>query len=190
MTKLPATISDHAVDTVSGWVKIVRDKMTAEASREWLLATLRQYLRQGLIETLQVVEAADAGDEIADTALRLVYAEMIDVGIKPSRTLEAYGIKAVLRGPVQRRGGRPWFDNWRRDIGACVLMFLTMQQFGLRPTRNRAQRRRNDPSAASVVSDAFGRNRVNVSEKTLENIWGAGLGQAILAYAIQHFGLA
>jgi hypothetical protein len=190
MTTLPARIDD-AVDTVGRWVMIVQERMTAPASREWLEAMLRQYLRQGLIETLRVVEAANSGDEIADAALRRVYAEMTDAGIEPPTTLKAYGINAVLRGPVTRKPGRnSWFDNWRRDIGICVLVYLTMQHFGLRPTRNRAQRRRDEPSASSIVAVALGRARMNVAEKRVENLWGSGLGAQITAYALRHFGIA
>ena len=111
MTKLPAKISDQPVEIVSGWVEIIRDKITAAASREWLEAMLCHYLRQGLIETLRIVEAADAGDVIADAALRRVFAEMTDAGIDPPATLKAYGIKAILRGPVQSSTGPAWFGK-------------------------------------------------------------------------------
>jgi hypothetical protein len=180
MLQLPMTGVDEDATTaaVAQWVQVVQDKMTASASREWLEATLCDFLRQGLIETLNVVEAADAGDEIADAALRRVYAEMSDVGEVPA-TLKAYGIKAVLRGPVTRSAGRNmWFDNWRRDIGIACLVCLTVARFGLHPTRNREQRRKRRPSASSVVAAALGKQaRINVAEKRVENIWAGLQGQ-------------
>ena len=191
MTNLPARIDGEKamVGTVAGWLTIVQHKMTAPASREWLEATLREYLRQGLIETLRVVEAANAGDEIADAALRRVYAEMVEIGIEPPATLKAYGIKAILRGPVTRpRGRNMWFDNWRRDIGIVVLVYLAMKQFGLRRTRNREQRRRNEPSASSIVALALGRARINIAEKRVESLWG-GLGEQVAAFALSRFGV-
>jgi hypothetical protein len=175
MTQLPATLldEDQAINFVGQQVSVIEKRMTAEYSREWLEAMLRWQLQQGLIETLQVIQWADDGDELADSALRRVYAEMRDRGEEPPATLKAYGIKAVLRGPVTRRAGRNmWFDNWRRDIGISLLVYLTSQRFGLRPTRNREQRRRQQPSACSIVSTALGRGHFNIAEKRVENIWG------------------
>jgi hypothetical protein len=188
MTGLPALIDETAMVAIIGdWIAVVEQKMTASASREWLEATLCDFLRQGLIETLTVIQAADAGDEIADAALRRVYAEMSDVGEVPV-TLKAYGIKAVLRGPVTRLAGRNmWFDNWRRDIGIACLVCLTMAQFGLRPSRNREQKRKRRPSASSVVAAALGKQaRINVAEKRVENIW-AGLQGQVATFLARQF---
>jgi hypothetical protein len=108
---------------------------------------------------------------------------MSDIGEVPA-TLKAYGIKAVLRGPVARAAGRStWFDNWRRDIGIACLVYLAKERFGLRPTRNREQRRRRQPSACSIVAAALGRRHVNVAEKRVENIW-AGLRGQVAAFVI------
>jgi hypothetical protein len=172
------------VDAVARMVTAIEDRMTAGYSRAWLEATLRDRLRQGLTETLKVIEAAEGGDEIADAALRQVYAETCDRGEEPSATLKAYGIKAVLRGPVTRSAGRNmWFDNWRRDIGIAVLVYMTMREFGLRPTRNPEQKRRQQLSACYIVHRALGRWRINVAEKRVENIWGKLNGQ-VAAYVI------
>ena len=76
-------------------------------------------IRNGFDVTLDVVAAADNGDEIADAALRRVYAEMTEYNIEPSATLKAYAVKAMRRGPVTRGPGRnAWFDNWRRWTSA------------------------------------------------------------------------
>ena len=176
MTNLPTTLLDEnqAIDIVTReGVANIEQRMTADYSRAFLEAILRWQLQQGLIETLQVIAWADAGDEIADAALRQVYAEMCDRGEEPSATLKAYGIKAVLRGPVGRGDGRnTWFDNWRRDIGIGCLVFWTMHRFGFNTySRNREQRRRQQPSPSSLVSDALGRKGINVGEKRVENIY-------------------
>jgi hypothetical protein len=171
---LPATIDEaEAIDNVVGWLEMVREKMTAAYSREWLAEALCDLLRRDAIEVSKIVEAADNGDAVADAALRKVYAEKRDRDETPSVTLRAYGIKAIQRGPVKRKRGRAtWHDNWRRDIGIAVLVFLTIRRFGLLPTRNREQRRREQASACSVVSAALGRHHINVDEKRIENIWG------------------
>jgi hypothetical protein len=165
------------VDIVFQWTSVVEARMRQEASREWLESTLRDFLRRGLIETLKVIEAADAGDGIADAALRRVFVEMLDRGEMPPAALRAYGEKAALVPPVSMRsaGRNAWYDNWRRDIGICVLMYMTVNRFGLSPNRNRKFRRSDHhPSAASVVAAALGRLRppMNVDEKRVGDIWG------------------
>ena len=185
MTHLPATLLDdenQAIEIMSREVAKIERSMTADYSRTWLEEMLCDHLRRGLIETLQVIGWADDGDEIADAALRRVYAETCDRGEEPPVTLKAYGIKAVMRGPVLRgRGRNMWFDNWRRDVGIAVLVFLTRRGLGLAPTRNREQRRRQQPSACSIVAAALGRARINVTEKRVENIWGK-LQADVIAY--------
>lgn len=187
MTHLPATLLDdenQAIEIMSCEVAKIERSMTADYSRAFLEGILRWQLQQGLVDMLQVIEWADVKhDEIADAALRRVYAETCDRGEEPPATLKAYGIKAVLRGPVQRgRGRNMWFDNWRRDIGIAVLVFLTRRGFfGLATTRNRESRHRQQPSACSIVAAALGRAHINVTEKRVENIWGK-LGPYVIAY--------
>jgi hypothetical protein len=179
MTNLPALLNEaEMIAAVSDeWVKTIQPKMAAGYSREYLEAALCDMLRREVVDELQVIKDADSGDEIADAALRLVYAEICDRGEKPSVTLQAYGIKAVLRGPVARGRGQAWFNNWRRNIGIAVLVYMTHRRFGLTPTRNREQRRQRRPSACSVVAAALGRHRMNLSESAVQNIWGGLQGQ-------------
>jgi hypothetical protein len=184
MTNLPMLADEPAmVAAVNDWIAVVEQKMTATASREWLEATLRDFLHQGLIETLKVIESAEAGDEIAHAALCRVCAEMLDRGEIPPAALRVYAEKALLSGPVTRSAGRSEHDNWRRDIGIACLVYLAMKRFGLRPTRNREQRRRQQSSASSVVALALGRRRINITEKRVENIWGGLRGQ-VAAFVI------
>ncbi len=189
MTTLPAafTINENEmIEFASQKLAVVQQQMSASYSRKWLEAMACDCLQEGLIETLKLIEAADDGDEIADAALRRVYAEMSDRGEEPPATLKAYGIRAVLHGPVRRgRGAHTWFDHWRRDIGIAVLVFLVSEHFGLSSTRNREQRRAGQLSGSSVVSAAFGRRRTNISEKTIENIWGR-LRRPVIAFVINN----
>jgi hypothetical protein len=187
MTLLPATIDEaETIEEVTHWVDVVRDRMSTDASHAWLQATLQDFLRRGLIETLRVIEAADAGDQIADAALRRVAAEMADAGLELPVTLKAYSIKALVRGPVTRSRGRSSFNNWRRDIGIACLVHLVMKRFGLAATRNREQKRRHQPSACSVVAAALGRTRINITEKTTEGIY-RGLAGRFTSFATRHF---
>jgi hypothetical protein len=148
----------------------LREWISATVTEEWIEATLLSYLCLGLVEALDIIAIADKGDPIADAVLRRHIAELTDAGIDPGKTLTAYGIKALLRGPVERGQGHYWSENWRRDIAASCMVFLAEQHFNLKPTRNRKQARRGEPSASSVTSGALGRIGINVAEKTVENI--------------------
>jgi hypothetical protein len=148
----------------------VQEWMSAEATQEWLEGVLLDHLQRGLVEALDVIKIADKGDPIADAVLRRYIAELTDAGIDPGKTLSAYGIKSLLHGPVERGRGHFWSENFRRDVGISCLVFLAEQQFGLKPTRNRKQRHRGDPSASSVVSGALGRIGINIGEKTVEGL--------------------
>jgi hypothetical protein len=166
------------------WVEGVRDKLAP--STEWMKATLAQFIQQGLIETLEAIKSAEAGDIVADRALRQAFAEMLDRGEMPPAALRAYGEKAVLQEPVKRgRGAHTEHDNLRRDIGIAVLVFRTVQVFGLYPTRNRESRRRRKPSASSVISEALVRAGIsNVGESRVAEIY-CGLAGQIVAFAIR-----
>jgi hypothetical protein len=179
---LPATFSEaEMIDTVDIWIGEIQESMTAQYSREWLEAKLRDHLQGGLTDMLWVVEAADRGDVIADAALRRVYAEMRNRHETPPVILEGYIIKTLARGAVTRGRGQFWFDDWRRNIGIAALVFMTAREFGLHPTRNRAQTRRRQASACSVVAAALWRRNVYVKEGTVENIW-AKLQNEVSAY--------
>lgn len=164
-----------AIDEVATWVETVQEKMTAGYSRQWLEDELVTLLRQGTMAELRIIEAAEKDDdEIADAALRRVWSEITNRHEQPSVLLSSFAMKVVNRGePIKRGRGHYWYDNWRRDFGVVVLVYLTHRRFNLTPTRNREQRRRLTPSASSIVTAALGRHRVNVAEKSVENIWGA-----------------
>jgi hypothetical protein len=187
MMNLPATFAEEeAIAAVAGWTDVVREKMSAEASREWLQATLQEYLRQGWDQTVRVIEAAEEGDEIAHAALMGVYRETLDRHEMPGATILAYGLRA--REPVRRAAGRnTWFDNWRRDIGIAVLVYFTKESFKLRPTRKRESKKpkqNRKPSACSVVADALSRARIiTITEGRVENIW-AGLAGQVAAFVV------
>jgi hypothetical protein len=186
---LPTVDFDEAaaIDTVDRWVSEIQEKMTAQYSREWLEATLSDHLQQGLVEALQVIEWAEGGDVIADAALRHVYAEMRNRHEAPPVAVQAYVLKTLVRGPVARGRGHFWYDDWRRNIGIAVLVHWTAEQFGLHPTRNRARKRRRQPSASGVVTAALGRRGVNVRETTVQNISSRLQGQVLLQVQVLAF---
>lgn len=180
MTQVPTTVDDERMITVAteGYA-VIRERMAADYSREWLETNLKDFLRRGLIETLKVIEAADQGDEIAHRALVCVHAEMQT----PPAQLKAYVERAAIHGPKNRKAGRRPYDNWRRDIGLAVLIYWVANQFGLNPTRQLESRHAHPPSGASVVAAASHRKGFNISEKRLNNLWSKGLGGAVVNFA-------
>jgi hypothetical protein len=185
MTKIIPVLVDEqqAITAMAQEVERVMHKMTAQASREWLESNLRDFLQRDLIDRLEVIASADAGDEIAHAALGYVFHSMMEAGQTPPVSMVAYEARARLRGPNTRpAGAHTWDEKWTRNIGIAVLVYLTMERFGVNPTRNREQRRKRIASASSIVSAALGRAaRINIAEKTVENIWG-GLAGRLLAF--------
>jgi hypothetical protein len=168
---------EEAINAVHVVALSIQDRMTAESAREWLLKTLKDYLRQGLIPTLDVIDSARKGDEIADQALREVGAEMLNQGEMPPAALRAYCLEALVRGPVERGpGSAVWYDNFRRDIVIPGLMFHAIEYFGhleLKTTRRPNVPSR--PSYASIVAEALKRAGIKgISEGRINNIWSNG----------------
>jgi hypothetical protein len=178
----------RAISRVAIWIATIRHRMEKEYSREWLETELRKGLREGrLTLTIKAVEAADNGDEIADAALRIVYAEMAG-GTLSERgpghlQVWAYGQRAVLRPPHRRPRGRRWYDDWVRNIDICVCIYLACCEFGVRPTRNRAARRANrEPSGVSLVVAALARNGIHLEEGSVqEHLWLGLPGELVRA---------
>src|SRR5262245_22171338 len=177
----------RAIGHVAIWIATIRHRMEKQYSREWLETELRNGLREGrLTLTIKAVEAADKGDEIADAALRTVYAEMAG-GAFPERPghlqVWAYGQRAVLRAPHRRPRGHRWHDDWGRNIDICVLIWFACREFGVRASRNRAARRAKcEPSGISIVVGALARNKIYLDEGNVQqNIWFGMWGELVRA---------
>jgi hypothetical protein len=168
MTKLPATFAEaDMVDTVRGWVGLVRDAMTAEAGRRVLRAHICDMLRRGTIPTMQVIAAAEAGHQDADMALRQLAAEHIDRREEMPTALANYVQRALVMPPVTYPPGRNLADTWLRDVIIAVLVRLAVERWDLPATRSRASKR---PSACSVVARAL--TWLNITTRRIEKIYG------------------
>jgi hypothetical protein len=183
---------NRAINLAAAQISMVRHRLEKEFSREWLETELRKGLRKGrLTLTLSAVKAADAGDEIADAVLRAVYAEMAG-GALPERgpghlQLWAYGQRAVLRAPHRRPQGHRWHDDYMRDIQLCMLIVWACREFGVRASRNRAERRaarraNRTPSGISLVVAALARNDIHSNEASVQqNVWFGPPGKLVRA---------
>jgi hypothetical protein len=171
----------RAINRTAIAVSMVRDTLSREYSREWLQTTLRRYLWEGgLTITIKAVEAADAGDELADAALRQVGAEL-QAALLQGRPLApghpqiiAYLQRAAQRAPHKRKRGRSvWYDDWVRNLSICFLVLLTCAEYGVHPTRNRQSRRSGQrPSGISIVTAGMALNQIHLEERTFQQkIW-------------------
>ena len=190
---LAAADGPRAINRIAIWVATVRHQMEKEFGLDWLAAELRRGLRAGrLTLTIKAIEAAEKfEDEIADAALREVYAELVGGALAergPGHLqLVAYGQRAVLRAPHQRGRGHRWHDDWVRNITICVLIELACREFGVRPTRNRAGRRANRESGVSLVVAALARNGLHLDESTVqENLWRRLPGELVRSTVAAH----
>ena len=173
MTKLPTlaqTEIDAMVETVAHWVDLVAAALTSEVGHLRLRNDIRELLRQGTIETLKVIAAAEQGHQDADLALRELGAEMLDRGEMPNATLRGYLVKALVMAPVTFPPGRNIADTWVRDIGISVLVALAMVRWAhLKATRNPASKR---PSASAIVALALTKRGHPMSEWQVGRIYG------------------
>ena len=143
---------DMMVDTVAHWVDVVGAMLTSDAGHLLLRNHLRKMLREGVIETLKVVTAAEQGHQDADLALRELGAEMLDCGGMPNATLRSYLVKALVTAPVTYPQGRNLADTWVRDIGIAIMVSMALMQWPSylkKATRNPATKR---PSASTIVA--------------------------------------
>ena len=176
---------NRAINRLADLIPMVRHWFEKEDSREFLETELRKGLREGRLPlTIYAVQAADAGDEIADAALRTVFRDMVG-GMLPERgpghlQVWAYGQRAVQRAPHKRPRGRRWHGNYMRDIQVCVLIDWACRKFGVRPSRNRAARRANrTPSGISIIVAALARNNIHLDEGSVQNLWFGLPGEVV-----------
>jgi hypothetical protein len=185
----------RAINRIAIWIAMLRSSMEKEHGRDWLETKLREGLREGrLTLTIKAVDAAEQGDEIADAALRSVYAEMAGGTLQdrgPGHLqVWAYGQRAVLRPPHRRPRGHRWHDHWMRNILTCILVDLACREFGVQASRNRAARRANrKPSGVSLVVAALARNKIHLDEGSVQqNLWFGLPGELVRATAGGLFG--
>ena len=172
MTNLPTLIEaeiDTMVDTVAHWVDHVGAVLTSDAGHLVLRNQMRRMLREGTLETLKVVTAAEQGHQDADLALRELGAEMLDRGEMPNATLRSYLVKALVNGT----GPLPALTKHcrhGRDIGIAIMVALVMMPWPhLRVTRNRATKR---PSASTIVALARRKHGHSLTEWQVERVSG------------------
>jgi hypothetical protein len=166
---LPTTLLEaEAVEVICHWIGRVRDKLDSEAGHLLMRASIVEKLKAGAVPRMKVIEAAEAGCEDADLALRELAAELISRHEEMPTELAAFVQRALVQPPVSNPRGRDFVDFWVRDIGIAVLVAMTMERWGLPKSRGRLTR--NRLSASYLVACALGRRGIMLGERRVEKI--------------------
>jgi hypothetical protein len=177
-----------ALEIATAWVAAVRYRFDARFSREWLEKAIRYELRNGdsLVFVIKAVDAAEQGDEIADAALREVGSELMErrSGRLGEGQILAYYQRAGLRAPHGRGPGRAWYDQYQRNVGACVMIKLACRVFGFHATRSLKSLNPNrQESGVNLITKALACNGIHIEEKTIQkHIWFGYIGILIRAH--------
>jgi hypothetical protein len=179
----PAELENHVIDVVADLISRVSFKLEKKYSLKWLQAALENALRKGQQPlTDYAIYAAERGDEICDTALRTVFAEMVGGMFPPEQRrpghlqIWAYGQRAVRRTPHKRPRGHRWHDDWMGNIQLCMLVVFVCREFGVPAAHNQKDPGiRRAPSGISIVVAALARAGIKsrgLNEKSMQrNIW-------------------
>jgi len=184
---------NRVIDCLDKLAAMICHRMEKRASRENIQVAVENLLRKGELDfAVAAIAFADAHDELADAALRNVFAEMLAAGGKlPGQgagclQIWAYGQRAVKHAPHEppSRGHR-WHDNWMRNILACWLILFADRDMGVPPTCNRERSKNGAPSGISLVVKALRRHGIDLGEaaSVQENIWFGLPGEVVRASA-------
>ena len=174
----------RAIDRIADWVSDKKHQLVKQFSLEWLETELRKGLREGrLTLTIMAIHAAEKhDDEIADAALRAVYAEMVG-GTLPQRgpghlQLAAYGQARCCKRRSNVVAGSdgmilvPKYPNLLFDRAGMSRIRCARHSY--RETR-RADRH---PSGISLIVAGLARNGLHIDEASVqENLWLALPGE-------------
>ena len=110
MTKLPTPPIDEEaiIQAIMGGIGRIAEKLTAESARKVLRDFVRErLLRQEAIPRMQVIEAAEGGNEDADQALREFAIEYLSRGEPMPTEIANYVQHCRSHSPAARRGESP-----------------------------------------------------------------------------------
>jgi hypothetical protein len=162
---------------------------------------LRDLLLAGQVDYEEVLESAEAGDEVAHYALIATYRRVADQHQQESlpHRVVSYALNALevttqakdkqrrKQGRHKTFGGGLAVTNLGRDLGLVTLVYWIAMDLGLEATRNLETT--THPSAASVVAGLLTRRgRVPITEARLNFLccrWGPTIRALTLALFTQ-----
>ena len=169
-TNVPAPIAAEITRALERWYELVRDLMTSDAGRRIVREDICKRLQAGTLETAWVIEAANAGHQDADLALRAYAATFADQGRwnELPAQVQGYAVGALLRAPTTYPRGKNFVDTWTRDLGVAVMVDLAAKRWALPPTRSRST---EAPSASYFVSLMLRARGVGLREQQVSRIY-------------------
>ena len=169
-TSVPAPIADEITTTLEHWYELVGGLMTSDAGRRIVREDIGRGLAAGTLETAWVIEAANAGHQDADLALRVYAATYADQGRwnELPAQVQGYAVGALQRAPTTYPRGKNYIDTWTRDIGIAVMVKLAGARWALPATRSRST---EAPSASYFVSLMLRARGVGLREQQVSRIY-------------------
>jgi hypothetical protein len=171
LTSLPTTMLEAAaINALVDVIDLFQHKLNSEEGRRVLRASIIEKFGIGAGARMQIIAAAERGDQDADWALRWLQVEYISRRQEMPTEFAAWAQRAALRAPLSSPPGRNIGDIWVRDLFIDNLVKWTMREFGVPRSRGRVSKNPDRLSANYLVSVALGRRGVNVNERGLEKI--------------------
>lgn len=185
MTTLPATLDEaEALTFARGWIASMREGELGDLGFAPLHpqaghALVRRLLQIGLEnprQALAILEAARAGWDAADDAIRDVILEHISQGEPVPPLLAEYHAAIVAGQVVAKPQGRKKSTNIVQDICIVVLIIELIERFpDLKPTRSQLESKNRPvkkPSACSITATAMTEAGLHRgTEKAIQEIW-------------------
>jgi hypothetical protein len=169
-TNVPAVFETEIINTIGHWYDdIIGRAMTAEASRAHIRQDICDRLQAGTLDVAWVIDAANAGHQDADLAVRAYAATFADQGRweQLPRQVQGYMVGAMLRAPTTYPRGKNFLDTYTRDVGIAVMVDVAATRWALQPTRGRST---EEPSAAYFVSHVLRKRGHRLKEQQVNRI--------------------
>ena len=169
--QLPAAYADakheEMVCRTMNAIQAFRDDILLPTDREWMIALLRDRLRDGLTEQERMIAWARGGCVLSHEALLLEFRELANNHILAPASLNDYVGKPDLH--PQRGKGADWWVNFRRNVMIAALVHVICEHYRITSTRSSASIGKK-PCAAAVVAKALRRSGHKITEKTVANV--------------------
>jgi hypothetical protein len=171
-TNVPAVFETEVTNTIGHWYDdLIGQVMTSEAGRAIVRKDICARLQAGTLETDWVIEAAKAGHQDADLAVRAYASTFADQGRweELPRQIQGYMVGAMLRAPTTYPRGKNIIDTWTRDLGIAVMVDVAAVRWSLPPRRGRST---EEPSAAYFVALVLRKRGIKLKEQQINRIYG------------------
>lgn len=136
--------------------------LSKEGSRRALCDVLKALATHDPLQMIATVQEAEAGWDIADQALRELFAEYSERREPRPPSLEAYGTKALLV-PHKPKAHTQKANTWLRNIAIAYAVETLASRFGMPPDGARG-------SASSIVALAMRGSQI-LTRPRVEQLW-------------------